>query len=189
MKTGRIELETRPQELGQFTFYNLWVLPTRLPGAESCAAISRPLLQAEFKPTASSSRGFFAGLRRQADKILQKEWACITRLHALCSSTTRIFVPFISGSETLRPKPEVSRDAFVEGVEIRKHYATVTHTTIHPENCPVPICQIWQVTAGPCRAIKTWQELELNLRYLRVGLRRQLGRLAIRILIDVLLDL
>ena len=107
----------------------------------------------------------------------------------LCSSTTRIFVPFISGSETLRPKPEVSRDAFVEGVEIRKHYATVTHTTIQPENCPVPICQIWQVTAGPCRAIKTWQELELNLRYLRVGLRRQLGRLAIRILIDVLLDL
>ena len=66
-----------------------------------------------------------------------KEWACITRLHAFGSSTQRIFVPFISGSETLRPKPEVSRDAFVEGVEIRKHYATAIHTTIQPENCLV----------------------------------------------------
>ena len=66
-----------------------------------------------------------------------KEWACITRLNAFGSSTQRISVPFISGSETLQPKPEVSRDAFVEGVEIRKHYASVTHTTIQPEDCPV----------------------------------------------------
>jgi len=65
-----------------------------------------------------------------------KEWACITRLHAFGSSTQRIFVPFISGSETLQPKPEVSGGAFV-GVEIRKHCASVTHTTIQPEDCPV----------------------------------------------------